>query len=476
MALVQRGRQNQALVAAAGALVGRYGRLLGNEALAALEDAVIQGIEGGGQMVQQYLSDWIRHFGNELGNEAVDIARGVQRAVNDGMQQGGQLANAVQGTIREWTSTADGGGQLTAQDPTTLDDLIPQNSRDQTRARDRARIDSRNMEIDNGPEAVQLSAARAGGSSSNAPSKETPISNYPSISYGVSETHTTILPWTTWVTVATLDADTPVQLKLRLNAPVDIATHTIAASVNPLTKAIYNVPANDDGRPSGWAYPVAQTNDANERAQWWDYYAAMYDYYTVLGCEYEVRMYVPNTKRGCRAACAIQMDSYSSTSTSTGNIMPLTQYREVLHYKNINWVHLQPDNDGTGNNIKMYKGTYKPGMVKRNIINDGDVKTWTATATGGSYTLPNMNDILTLNFYRDSLAYPDSTGAPAGGVCVNMEITMKYIVQFKDLKQRLRYPNTVAGANGGTTITQTNSNLAEDIGSALAQWGASNPA
>ena len=136
--------------------------------------------------------------------------------------------------------------------------------------------------------------------------------------------------------------------------------------------------------------------------------------------------------------------------------MPTTKYREVLAYKNIQWYRVQPDVTGSGQSYTVIRGKYKPGQAKHNIINDGDVKTWTATATGGTYTAPNMNEILTLNFYRDGLAFYKNAGS-GGNTSCNIEVNLKYIVQFKDLKQRLRYPNTVAGASGGTTITQTNS-------------------
>ena len=54
------------------------------------------------------------------------------------------------------------------------------------------------MEIDNGDGNVNMMAARSGAASGGpggGVSKETPISNYPSLSYGIQETHTTILPW-----------------------------------------------------------------------------------------------------------------------------------------------------------------------------------------------------------------------------------------------------------------------------------------
>ena len=126
--------------------------------------------------------------------------------------------------------------------------------------------------------------------------------------------------------------------------------------------------------------------------------------------------------------------------------MPVTRYDEIRAFKDIKWYSIPSGKKS------IIRGTYKPGQIKRNIVNDGDVKTW--TKTDGS--TPNLNEVLTLNFFTDPLYNaryqdvwenaaddePTATGAAIPGV-VNMEIKLKYIVQFKDLKLQARYPNTL---------------------------------
>ena len=119
---------------------------------------------------------------------------------------------------------------------------------------------------------------------------------------------------------------------------------------------------------------------------------------------------------------------------------------------------------------------------RMNIVNDGDVKTWTKTTDGVPTTL---SEILTLNFFMDpffngrqqdryylnaagdmSTYEAQATGANIRGA-VNMEINLKYIVQFKDLRQQARYPNTVTTDQD---ITQRLTDTIGDSGNPLQSW------
>ena len=128
--------------------------------------------------------------------------------------------------------------------------------------------------------------------------KGTPITQA-NPTYGLQETHTTILPWTGWITAAGLDKRTPQQLKIRMNTPWDMLDATInnigtTDGINISTKGLYNRPVDTAGKYSTSQqsrYPVELTNnttEAHERPAWRDYWARLYEYYTVLGCEYEI--------------------------------------------------------------------------------------------------------------------------------------------------------------------------------------------
>ena len=130
--------------------------------------------------------------------------------------------------------------------------------------------------------------------------------------------------------------------------------------------------------------------------------------------------------------------------------MPVTNIAEIMAFKNVKEHKVPHATQSKGEGYTVIRGTYKPGQAKRNIVNDGDVKTWTATGTA----LPNLKELLTLNFCKHPLAYADTYNA-------NMQISLKYIVQYKDLKQQARYPNTVTTDQDITLVldeTVTNAN------------------
>lgn len=315
--------------------------------------------------------------------------------------------------------------------------------------------DSGDMDVAmGGEEAEEATALRAGGGGPGPQiSKETPISSYPSISYGLQETHTTILPYVTWCTLAIdKNATAPIQLKVRLNSIYDMLD--IAIISPPADDTIFSGPGftnkkvgfNGRSPISGNGYPVVPSlgTSAAERPQWRDYWAQIYQYYTVLGCEYEIIHVNPignhdtingtpgNRVYGGDIICAEQIDTYSDTAAATGNVMPLTRLEEVMNYKNIKWHKIEANGHGNNfGNTLIVKGRYTPGQEKRNIVNDGDVKTWTAVGSQ-----PNLKEFLTLNYWP----HPLSAGTAFGA---NMQIRLKYIVQYKDLVAQARYPNTL---------------------------------
>lgn len=158
-------------------------------------------------------------------------------------------------------------GDMTDDDPTAgmeiddldhlpdkgLGDLIPDSTKRGTkRTREEAGLP---IDMDGDPEPPTESAmvARGAGPGGNTVSKETPISPYPSLSYGLQETHTTILPWVGWLTAAGLDKGVPLQLPIRMNSPYDmlpITTTTIGGTdgARLTTKGLYIRNLDQDGR------------------------------------------------------------------------------------------------------------------------------------------------------------------------------------------------------------------------------------
>lgn len=421
----------------------------------------------------------------KMGRQAADVANDVQHWIQQTESTWTEFRTQVANQVASWTparsGTEDWGG-IGITD--SLDDIIEEANRNNpfnvgqgqlnsgaTPVRDvgtggRSRIHQNDpMDASGRVEPVPEAAARSGGGGGgpSSVSKETPISNYPSLNYGLQETHTTILPYVTWLTLA-LDksATTPIQLKVRMNSIYDMLDIAIVAPPND--DSIFTGPGftskkvgfNGKTPINGNAYPVVPSTGttATERPQWRDYWAQIYQYYTVLGCEYEIIHVNPignhdtinataaNRVYGGDIICAEQVDTYSDTAAATGNVMPLTILPEVMNFKNIKWHRIE--SNGVGNNFgntMIVKGKYTPGSEKRNIVNDGDVKTWTAVGSQ-----PNLKEFLTLNYWP----HPMSAGTAFGA---NMQVRLKYIVQFKDLVAQARYPNSL----------NTTGNVAQDI-------------
>lgn len=318
------------------------------------------------------------------------------------------------------------------------------------------------------PMGEQVSARSSAGGGPNPVSKETPISRYPTLTYGLQETHTTILPWTGWASVPFTTTGVPTILELRMNTPYDFfitGVTQVAANITPapITQGVYNKPIQPDGTIlTAVAFPQGINNGtAVEQPAWRQYWGQLYEYYTVLGCEYKITIVNPVTTYGASGIIGQSYESYSTTAGATGNTTPTSNLYDMMALKGMRFTVVD-ENGGTPlQNRTVIQGRYKPGQAHRNIVNDGDVKTWTKTDFDNvAAGLPTLTEILRLYFWRGALATTNVGGC-------NMQIELKYIVQFKDLRANAKWPvSSGAGANIVTNLTPVNT----AIGTALQRW------
>lgn len=335
-------------------------------------------------------------------------------------------------------------------------------------------VSSQNTNMDaSGPQRVQegptveaAAALRAGGGgtagNSNV-SKETPISPYPTLNYGLQETHTTILPYKTWFSVYKPDAGTPIQAGIRMNSIVDMMSGLSMNNAGAaLAKGFYNRPFKHDGTITHTgadgtagtaefpAYIPNATDSLSEKPAWREFWFKQYEYYTVLKTHYTITIYNAVATQGASIMVGVQFDSFSDTAGASGNKMPTSAtLKEAIQFKNIKWEVVEyARSEHPNKHVTVIEGTYVPGMIRRNIQNDGDVKTWTQTTNTGtpSSSIPNLKDLLTLNFWRAPMAWETTCAC-------NVEVDVKYIVQFKDLKEQWRYPYSGSTATSLTTST-----------------------
>lgn len=308
---------------------------------------------------------------------------------------------------------------------------------------------------ENGPTVANMSGMEV----SNA-SRETPIlKSKPS--YGFQNTHTAILPVDFYLSYATrtwgTTAEAMPHLSIRMNSPWNILSDT---TVSTATSSTTNVIHNRKVLPgdTNWAnsqkfpYTVNQGND-EPRPAWRETWLQMYQAYTVLACHWSVTMTNETTGNDVNdnTICKYYYEAYGA-SDNTGRPPKDANLLDMAAWENINTVVIPciRGKDNTGENAiapqkpgtQTISGTWRPGMVQRNVKNDGDIKTWTDITAGGD--APNYNEILTIQFGKDPLSYGSHS------IMGQIHVTLKYTVQFKDQSQYLRWPTQ--GKAGGQVI------------------------
>jgi hypothetical protein len=300
----------------------------------------------------------------------------------------------------------------------------------------------------------------------NAPSKETPVMMV-NPSYGLQDTHTTILPIDFYLGYTTktyggAGASQLPRLSLRLNSPWDIIESTLGVPAlnDPMTNAIVNArpPLTTDAWPATGTigrFPetIDPTTAGGPIPAWREWWLQIYQAYTVLRTHWSIT--IKNTGTDAGGPCTLIKYLYEAAgpSDTTGlcprdaNIIDMDAWENIkekrVYGRFSNNVGVQGPLD-----ITTIEGSWHPGMIQRNVKNDGDVKTWTDITTAGQP--PNYKELLTLFFAKDPLAGNGS--AFDRGI---IKVTLKYVVQFKDQQQILRWPRYQADPQQGNLTWPT---------------------
>ena len=410
---------------------------------------VIQQLQHEGRNQITNLQQGLQQVAQEAARHGQAIGRGFVRAATRDIQAIQRRIQGEQGEIEEWTIDQD---MSNALDEANNEALSLFNSPEDEQVPDVSDLMPNEDALQpNTSEALRANASTGGGP--NPVSKETPIT-LAKPSYGLQETHTTILPFNFWFSAVNANYSGDLKMQFRTNAIDDMVItplSTVAAG-GVWSRGVYNVPFNNNGvRGSNPAtFPRTQVNGGptNEAAFWATYWKRIYEYYTVLGCEYKIIIRNPQSNTPNRDMLVMtNLDSYSDTAGTTGNITPDATLAEMLAFKNMTTYRVIGEPTSTFNpQVQIITGVVKPGQIKRNISNDGDVKTW--TKTDGS--LPTLKEIFTMRFFNHPLNHGDTNTLGNNAGC-NVQVELKYLVQFKDLKEAARYPYTT----NAVTITQS---------------------
>lgn len=316
-----------------------------------------------------------------------------------------------------------------------------------------------NMETINSTAAPTLasrSGSAAAGSSQQQGSGETPVTLNVSPELGIfTETRTTILPIRFGFSFNKINNSRAITDKnwfyIRMNSPYNILKDNTfvdqaesgAIAVGPsVCQAIaYGAgtnPATLQSFQVGLVPPTGQ-NSTNAGSgviatdkivpAWRNFYAKIYEAYTVLETQYRITFVSPETTIGNRSIVYVEKDTYGATST--GNVIPTDRYpHEYETWKNVDKhiIYERNNNDSAGW-IKIISGVWKPNTWAKNVKNDADVKTWSVS---GAEPSPDYTENLALIAKSDEYC--------TDYVNLNVFVELRYVVQWKDLNAKCRYP------------------------------------
>lgn len=361
--------------------------------------------------------------------------------------------------------------------------------------------ETHDISMDDSEQPNTMAAARAAGpsnASSSSSMQVTPVAKIPP-RYPFHQTEEAILEHYGSIShVITSSGDTAA-LRIRMNTyvqPYSETTGTVADannwSVNALTywyrqpmgryvvnkgssgeiaEVLYNRRLRTFSTP---LFPTGTISDASPAGAF--YYNLHYNTYTVTKCEWMVRVEfpfhcmkgtwtsndtptaaevlanvsisdattTPPTQTGCRVFQHYTMQGDTITGVNPPTNAP-TQTMERWNNTYDNKVTVFPHGS------KVIRGTWYPGMVKHNPLNDDDVQVWSTTGS-----VPGSSHLEHLVFQFKEIANANGRNDGTGPITypVNIMVNCKWYVQFKERKTELQYPTTNQTNPAGTAINQ----------------------
>lgn len=327
-------------------------------------------------------------------------------------------------------------------------------------------------------------------------SQETPIEYYQP-SYGLQETHTTILPITFYGS-AILSKVEALDLRISMNNIFGILNSTFSAAAGNLssptrgglfTKALYvnMIPLADEFQSSDtdgaqwkrgerpnltrWAitksvFPTTLASSGSTlKPEYLDYFKKLYMKYAVMKCDWDITFENCALIEGADALTAYGYNSFSSAGGREQDRFPENaKLHDVQYWKNVNWKLLKAGTpDDTQRRLTNLSSTYTIGSHKRLVTNDEDVQTWTDIDAAPlleeelqfmMWAAP-FNRIADITTHTRTLWDTGSSTIFDNEIVkipLNMAITLKYHVQLKDLIRAYRYVQ----ATTSPTISQVN--------------------
>lgn len=239
----------------------------------------------------------------------------------------------------------------------------------------------------------------------------------------------------------------------RMTSPYDPAVTIASADHNTGAGANTKWSGNTDG------------NDATiNKARWFDFYGGIYNYYHVIGCRWHLTVENLSTKPvwvhiGYSNETALPLGAtnqdiqlwsgveshyvgpvahaITASAFREANDLPNGENQEdaamttTANYETTNHVPSRGKS-----NLLMASGEYRTGDYRRVIHLDSQVENWTATSTN-----PTLSERLWIRYKPHNMAEQvNSANSQDDWMSVHFSIRLEYLVEFKELKDGVRYP------------------------------------
>lgn len=283
--------------------------------------------------------------------------------------------------------------------------------------------------------------------------------------YGLENTHTAILPYDQYFSIfdtANHTKRVPGHIIFSLTNPlqpmVSAITHVYeigAGSSGAIASGVYDRPV----RPwiTSWAtdtgiFPQQYSDLA--KPQWWNYWSKIYEVYHVVGVSWRLVVENEGVRGHDDIMLAYGVDSY--TASDTTNKFPVApKYEDIVRWEQAVQLRMiegtaqgGPEYDQAAPVMEAHpeiiEGHYIPYQKNHIVMNDADEKTWFYTNVA-----PTLKEDMHFFVYTAPLSTNE-------GIRCNCKLEMKWIIQFKDLKNQFRFPvDTEASPISVTNITDT---------------------
>lgn len=187
-------------------------------------------------------------------------------------------------------------------------------------------------------------------------------------------------------------------------------------------------------------YDIDATTASIQTPAWREYFATLYEFYSVIGCKWNIR--VINSG-------ATTDDTVNLWWGYYGKKRPAPADRtQLYHMKGIKGPLIVPPRIA-GMGDRSCSGRYKRGDHKREVQEDSETQLWSAMGAN-----PTLIENLVLYFTSDVKEAADTDND------ITFEIIIDYIVQFKDLKPEYQFRSFTTAGVGSDISTDSPANTA----------------